>query len=193
MPPAPYSYKLRVSQLNARRPLALDLAPDAAARARIAAYLGLLSLPRLRLTGTLSAAPSDSWLLEARLTAQVEQGCVVTLAPVLSAIAESIRRVYSPHVSEPEGDEAEMSDDETEPLGPIIDPGEVLVEELSLALPLYPRAPRAELPAEAQGSAGETDDAPDDGDTRRPFAGLAALLRKDDDNNGDDNGGRGES
>mgnify|MGYP000962165580 CR=1 FL=1 len=89
MSPAPYSHKLRVSQLNARRPLALELAPDAEARARIAAHLGLLALPQLRLTATLSPAQNDSWLLEGRLTAQVEQGCVVTLAPVTTTIAQT--------------------------------------------------------------------------------------------------------
>lgn len=181
MSPAPYSHKLRVSQLNARRPLALELAPDAEARARIAAHLGLLALPQLRLTGTLSPAPTDSWLLEGRLTAQVEQGCVVTLAPVATAIAEDVRRVYSPHAADPEGDEIEMPDDEIEPLGPIIDPGEVLVEELSLALPLYPRAPGAALPDDPGADDAAEGEA---GDTRRPFAGLAALLRKDGDDNG---------
>lgn len=182
MPPAPYSHKLRVSQLNARRPTPVALTPDADTRARIAAHLGLLALPQLRLTGTLVPAPNDSWLLEARLEARVEQNCVVTLAPVSTAIAEDIRRVYSPHVAVPEGDEVEMPDDEIEPLGQVIDPGAVLLEELSLALPLYPRAPGAELPDAAIAP----DDAAEDitGDTRRPFAGLAGLLRK----NGDDNG-----
>ncbi|SEH61820.1 YceD family protein [Paracoccus alkenifer] len=182
MSPAPYSHKLRVSQLNARRATPVELTPDPETRARIAAYLGLLSLPQLRLTGTLEPAPNDSWLLEGRLTAQVEQGCVVTLAPVATTIAEDIRRVYSPHVAVPEGDEVEMPDDETEPLGHIIDPGAVLVEELSLALPLYPRAPGAELPDAATATNDAAEDAA--GDTRRPFAGLDSLLRK----NGDDNG-----
>lgn len=182
MSPAPYSHKLRVSQLNARRPTPVELTPDTATRARIAAHLALLALPRLRLTGTLAPAPNDSWLLEARLDAQVEQSCVVTLAPVSTTIAEDIRRVYSPHATPPEGDEAEMPDDEIEPLGQVIDPGAVLVEELSLALPLYPRAPGAELPD----TASATDDAAadDTGDTRRPFAGLASLLRKDGDGDG---------
>ena len=163
MSPAPYSHKLRVSQLNARRPTPVALPPDADTRARIAAHLGLLALPPLR------------------LTAQVEQGCVVTLAPVTTAIAEDIRRVYSPHAATPEGDEIEMPDDEIEPLGPVIDPGEGLVEELSLALPLYPRAPGAALPGDPL--AGDAD-AATAGDTRRPFAGLAALLRKDGDDKG---------
>ena len=67
MPPAPYSHKLRVSQLNARRPTPVALTPDADTRARIAAHLGLLALPQLRLTGRLVPAVKDSWLLKARL------------------------------------------------------------------------------------------------------------------------------
>lgn len=172
----PFTQPLRVSQLNARRPLALDIAPDAAARARIAVYLGILSLPALRLTGTLAAAPHGAWTLEARLTARVEQACVVTLAPVFTDLAENIRRVWSPHVLPPEGEEVEMSDDETEPLGTSIDPGAVLVEALALALPPYPRAGGAALP--------ETATDPDDEDaaeTRRPFAGLADMIRRKED------------
>ena len=68
-----------------------------------------------------------------------------------------------------------MPDDEIEPLGPMIDAGEVLVEALALALPPYPRAEGAELPVAATAP----DDQEDGG--RRPFQGLADLLRRKDD------------
>ena len=175
MSPLPFSHPLRVSQLNPRQPNRIDLSPDDAARARIAAELDLTAPPRARLTGTITAAPNDAWLLEGRLTARVQQACVVTLGPVQTDIDEPVRRLYSPHASTPEGDEVEMPDDETEPLGPVIDTGAVLVEALALALPPYPRCKGAELPDAAL----DPDDEGGEG-LRRPFQGLADLLgRKD--------------
>lgn len=174
MSSAPFSHRLRVSQLNPRQPNRIDLAPDDAARQRIAAELGLTAPPEVRLAATVTAAPNDAWLLEGRIIARVQQPCVVTLAPVRSEIDEPVRRLYSPHVTQPEGDEVEMPDDEVEPLGPAIDAGEVLVEALALALPPYPRADGAELPPNA------TDPADGDDDSRRPFQGLADLLQRKD-------------
>lgn len=175
MPPVPFAHPLRLSQLSPRRPNPIDLSPDAEARARIATALDLTAPPEVRLTGTITAAPHDGWLLEGRLTAQVQQACVVTLGPVRTRIDEPVRRVYSPHAAEPEGDEVEMPDDEIEPLGSTIDAGAVLVEALALALPPYPRCADAALPEAATDPGDEGDEG-----TRRPFQRLADLLgRKD--------------
>ena len=164
----PYSQPLRVAQLNSRRSQDLSLAPDAADRARIAAALDLSELPSVQLTGRLAPAPNDAWELTGWLTAEVVQPCVITLAPVHTRIDEPVHRIWSPHVTPPEeGGETEMPPAEVDPLGQTIDPAAVLVEELTLALPDYPRAPGAALPG--------TEDNPEP-DTRRPFAGLADLL-----------------
>lgn len=168
MAQTPYSHPLRVNRLNPRQTTELTLDPDAADRARIAADLGLLDLPLARMTARIAASGQDGWALTGRLTARVVQPCVVTLAPVTTQIDEPVDRRWSPHLAAPEGEEIEIPDDDTEPLGQVIDAGEVMVEALALALPLYPRAAGAELD--------QTDsDAPGD-DTRRPFAGLAALM-----------------
>lgn len=162
----PYSHRLRVAHLSARQPTAVELEPDADERQRIAAALDLTDLPAARLDARIAPASNGAWELTGRLTARVVQPCVVTLAPVETALDEPVRRLYSPHAAEPSEAEAEMPDDETEPLAQTIDAGAVLVEALSLALPLYPRSPGAAL-----------DPAPEDEpDTRRPFAGLGALL-----------------
>lgn len=166
----PYTHRLRADRLPVRRVTQVDLAPDAEARARIAAALDLSALPEARLTGTLAPAPADAWAFEGRLVADVVQPCGITLAPVATRIDESLRRVWSPHADTTPagGEEAEMGDDETEPLGAEIDLGAVLVEALALAIPPFPRAPGAALEAPA----GASDDA------RRPFAGLADLLKR---------------
>ncbi len=129
---------------------------------------GITALPALRMEAQIAPAMQDAWELTGRITACVEQPCVVTLAPVRTDIDEPVRRLYSPHATTPDAEEIEMPDDEIEPLGQTIDPGAVMVEALALALPPYPRAPGAELE--------QAGDAPDDDDTRRPFAGLADLL-----------------
>lgn len=176
-----FARRLRVSQLNPRSPTAIDVAPDEGQRAGIADELGLIALPALSMTGTISPAPHGAWELSARMTARVVQPCVVTLDPVETALSEEVRRVYSPHASAPAGDEVEMPDPDLEPLGQTIDPGAVMVEALALALPEYPRCKDAEAGAKTDAADGNLDPAADpakDGEdeTRRPFAGLADLL-----------------
>ena len=172
MADTPYSHPLRVNRLNPRQATELTLEPGATERARIAADLGLTGLPLLRMTARIAASGLDGWTLTGRLTARVVQPCGITLAPVETAIDEPVERRWSPHVTPPEDEETEIPAEDIEPLGQVIDAGAVLVESLALALPLYPRAPGAALD-QAGSDAG--DDA-GDGDTRRPFAGLAALM-----------------
>jgi len=166
--------RLRVSQLGRSRALAIDLRPDGAARDRLAAAFGLIALPRLRLYGRLAPAEGDAFRFDGRLEAEVVQPCAVTLEPVTTAIDEPVGRTFSPHAGTPEGgEEAEMGDDELVPLGDAIDLAGLAAEELSLALPPWPRAPGASLPEEDGDEAGRTDE------SRRPFAGLADLLKKE--------------
>lgn len=169
----PYSHRLRADRLSARRPTEIDLIPDAAARERIATSLDLLSLPMARLRGTLSAAPAQAWVFVGQVEGEAVQPCGITLEPVSTTIDEPLRRVWSPHADlcSTTAEEVGMGDDETEPLGAEIDLGAVLVEALSLALPPFPRAPGATIEAAGAPS--------DNADTRRPFAGLQDLLRRD--------------
>lgn len=167
----PSQTRLRVAHLNPRQPTAFDLGPDAATRAALAVELGISALPRLRFSGSIRAADGDAWAVGGRLEARVVQPCVVTLAPVTTDLTEDVTRIFSPHIAAPEGDEVEMPDDETEPLGLFIDLAAIMAEEVSLALPLYPRADGAAL-ASPDDEAGEAD-----ADTRKPFANLAELMK----------------
>ncbi|MFD1880345.1 YceD family protein [Paracoccus pacificus] len=169
-----YSHRLRVAHLNPRAPTEIDLKPDAAARRAIAADLDLLDLPELRFTGRITAEGGQAWALTGRLKARVVQPCVVTLDPVTTDLSEDLRRVYSPHAVQPEGDEVEMPDDEIEPLGQFIDVGEVMVEALALALPPWPRAAGADAAEAALGD----DPGAGDEERQKPFAGLADLLAR---------------
>ncbi|EEW25822.1 YceD family protein [Rhodobacter ferrooxidans] len=179
-PDLPYSHPLRVAALAPRKPTRFDLAPDAATMARLAAALEITALRKLRLKGELRPFGRRDYELEAQLVAVVEQPCGITLAPVVTKIDEPVLRRYLSDWVEPAADEAEMpEDDSAEPLPEVIDLGAVLLEALALALPLYPRAPGAELPEDV---AGQVFAAPGTEPLRdadlRPFAGLAGLAAR---------------
>lgn len=160
--------RLRVGHLNPRVPTPFDLRPDAQTRAAIAEELGLSDLPKLEFKGEIRAESGDAWEVTGQLKARVVQPCVITLKPVKTTLDEAVTRHFSPHVAIPEGDEIEMPDDSIEPLSQFIDLSALMIEELTLALPEYPRADGATL-----GEDSVEDDTPD---TRRPFAGLDQLL-----------------
>lgn len=166
----------RTSALSHRKPTRFRLAPDAAGRAALAESMDLIDLPELLFEGEILPAGRADFTLKGRLKARAVQACVVTLAPVPAAVEEEVTRHFLADYAAPEGEEVEMpEDDSSEPLPEVIDLTEVLREALALALPLYPRAPGAEL-GEAV-FAGEGTAPLRDRDLR-PFAGLAALVRK---------------
>ncbi|SEM80481.1 Uncharacterized metal-binding protein YceD, DUF177 family [Gemmobacter aquatilis] len=175
-PSVPLSLPLRVAALASRKPTRFDLKPDTKARALIAALLGISAVREMRFKGELRPVGRRDWLLEANLAAVVEQPCSVTLVPVVTRIAEPVRRSYLAEMPEPEGEEIEIPEDDTqEPLPEVIDPGAVAIEALALALPLYPRAEGAALEAAVFAPPGVT---PLRDEELRPFAGLAGLAQK---------------
>lgn len=172
----PLAHPLRVAALAARKPTRFDLKPDAETRTRIAQLLDITAVPELRFKGELLPRGRSDWELTAMLTALVEQPCSVTLAPVLTRIAEQVQRRYLADLPEPEADEMEIPDDDgQEPLPEIIDPGAVALEALALALPLYPRATTGALGEAVFAGPGI---APLRDEDLRPFSGLASLAQK---------------
>lgn len=166
--------RLRTGGLSPRKPTHFDYAPDPAARRALAAELGLLTLRSLRLTGEITPAGRDAMILTARLVADADQACVVTLAPVPARIDEPVRRRFVADLPAPGGDEVEMpEDDSLEPMPETIDLAAIAAEAFALALPLYPRAPGAELGTMVHAPEGV---APLTDADLKPFAGLAALA-----------------
>ena len=85
-----------------------------------------------------------------RLAADVAQSCVVTFEPVAAKVEAEFDRLFSGDLpAETEG-EVEI-DPEAEMPEPLVagklDLGEILAEELSLALDPYPRSPERRPPA----------------------------------------------
>lgn len=172
----PISLPYRVAGLPTRKPTRFDLRNSAAERAAIAEDLGLLGLSRLLFKGEIRATGTRDFLLEARLEAEFVQPCSLTLAPVPGKIAEDVRRHYSVNWEEPEAEEYEIpEDDSIEPLPEVIDIGTVVIEALSLSLPLYPRAEGVNLGKLVAAPEGAEEIADE---KLKPFAGLAALKAK---------------
>jgi len=170
---APFPAAFRVATLPTRKPLRFDVILDSKGREALVRDLHLSALPRLRLTGEIRPVGRGDFELEAELQAVAVQPCVVTLAPVETRLRETVRRRYVEGMVWPEGEEAEMPEDDTaEPMPERIDLRDIAAEALALALPDYPRAAGAEL-GEAVFAAEET--APLRDDDLKPFAALSAL------------------
>ena len=81
------------------------------------------------------------------------QACVVSLAPVSSTVAATFRRRY---VAGADNDLA-IDDEDRDPLvGEAVDIGELVSQELGLALDPYPRALRATAATDAAPAARES-------------------------------------
>ena len=170
--------QFRTGALSHRKPTRFRLTPDKADRAAMAASLGLQAIYGLSFQGEITPVGRSDFTLTGQVQAEAVQSCVVTLAPVPAQINEPVTRRYLADFTLPDGEEVEMpEDDSVEALPEVIDLTEILREALALALPLYPRAPGAELGEAVFAAPGE---APIRDADLRPFAALAGLVRKDD-------------
>lgn len=126
----------------------------------------LLGFDRLEARGWIrQEGPAGRIAVEGRLEAGVTQACVTTLAPVPASLAADFRRLFGATEDVPAAAEIVVDPlaEEIEPLtGRELDVGEIVAEELVLALDPYPRAPGAGL---AEPSSADRDDG--------PFAALA--------------------
>ena len=149
------------------------LRPGAEERAALADALGIRAVRKLSLTGQIAPEGKSDLLLEASLGATIVQDCVVTGDPVTTRIDEPVLRRYLADMEDPEGDEAEMPEDDTaERLPAEIDLADVMREALALALPPWPRAEGVE-PVDV--TVTEPGKEPMTEEDARPFAGLKAL------------------
>lgn len=173
--PAPKKsdHAFRVADLQGRRGASFDLRPDPASLETLALDLDLLGLRKLSFAGEIVPQDRQDWRLQGVLGATLVQACGISLEPVTSRIDTEVARVYQRDFIELDAPEVEMPEDDTvEPLGDWIDPEAVMREALMLALPLYPRAPGAELGEAIYTEPGKKPMADEDA---RPFAGLARL------------------
>jgi uncharacterized metal-binding protein YceD (DUF177 family) len=167
-PSAPeFSRLVPFAQLSTR-PFRQRIEATAQERERLSRRFDLISLDRLVAEVELRRQSPEVVLLEAEFAAEFEQCCAVTLEPVRGAVADRFSLVYGP-AREAEQEITLTSDEPAfEPLnGSSIDVGEAVAQELSLALPTFPRDPEARI-----------DEAAIAEPLRGPFATLA-RMRKD--------------
>lgn len=170
-PPSPTA--LRVADLSPSNPITFNVRPEADELKSIAAELELSALRKLSFSGDVRAEGKADWRLSAKLGATVIQPCAVTLEPVTTRIDMPVSRLYQHDFVEVDAPESEMpEDDTTDRLGRWIDPADVMLEALQLAIPLYPRADGAELGEMVVTEPGVS---PMRDEDSRPFAGLAEL------------------
>ncbi len=157
-------------------------------RAALARRFRLLGIDMLRATAKIEPADGPAGLLRlsGHLNAEVSQACVVTLEPVTSRIEAEFTLLYSlepglvPAPADTEGagvaevvidPEAEEPPEPIEPGG--LDLGEVVAQQLAVALDPYPRAPGAAV-EDVPGALWSAETGP-----QGSFAVLDALKRRD--------------
>ena len=145
------------------------LEPTAEERAALAARFDLVSLDAFHAALRLKLANGGTELrLTGTIEARLAQRCVVTLEPVEATIEAPVDIVLRP--AETLTGEVDYEEDVEPYWDDSIDIGELVAEELALALDPYPRAPIAGPRGEGGMTAG--------GAPAGPFDALASLRRK---------------
>lgn len=157
-----FERRVAIGDLEAGAPERVNVEASAGERTAIAERLGILSVGSFTSDLHVQRELSGDIGVFGALRADVAQACVVTLEPVAERIEIQIAQRFT---ARPDAEEEEGED----PLEPVedgeIEIGEMLVQNLALALNPYPRAPGAAFEAVDDG----------EGAASSPFAALAAL------------------
>lgn len=137
-------------------------------RAALAKRFDLVALERLEAEVEITRLSGGFYRLAASLAAALVQACVVTLEPVASEVEERFSLLYGP-LDEAKDIVLDGTAETVEPLeGGMIDIGEAVAQQLSLALDPFPHAKdAAEAPVVKEEPRSES-----------PFSVLAELQRR---------------
>lgn len=165
-----FSRPIDLAQLPYRG-LELVLEPDERERRLLAERMDVIAVERLKARVAVTGE-RDSDLYDARgeVVAEIVQHCVVTLEPVPASLAFSFTRQLTTAAPETASEwviDATSEDEPDHVPDGIADLGEIVTEELILALPPYPRAAEASGPVSASA-----------GTEAKPFDVLANLVRR---------------
>jgi uncharacterized metal-binding protein YceD (DUF177 family) len=166
-----FAQQIRLDQIRDGDRLAL--VADESERSAIAKRLGLAALDRLEVHVALSRI-GEVVRAEGRLSAAVQQNCVVTGDPVAAHVDEPFTLVFTPEPKDSAPDqEVELGESDCDVVfhdGAVIDLGGALGDTLALGLDPYPRSAAADAALREAGVLTE--------EQASPFAVLA-KLRKD--------------
>jgi uncharacterized metal-binding protein YceD (DUF177 family) len=172
------AYSLPYALMTLRKRKTVEIRDDAgpAPRAALAAELGLVDIPSLKVEAAIIAVGRDQWRITGTVRAKVVQSCVVTLNPVSAIVEETFDRRFTEN-EDAVGSDIDFdptADDPPELVEITVDVGVVAAEALALGLAPYPRATGVTFDGAQATPPGV---APiRDGDLK-PFAGLAALKQ----------------
>jgi uncharacterized metal-binding protein YceD (DUF177 family) len=157
----------------------VDLSADEGARAAIAKLAGLPALPRLEAAFDLSKHSHNGVRVVGRVTATVEQNCVLTLEPLENEVEEDIDLVFVPPrataIDTKPSDDDIIDDEMLDVLQDgFVDLGAIATEFLLLGIDPYPRKPGSVF------TAPRAKESP----ASHPFAALAALKKDKSSGNG---------
>ena len=168
----PFAHHLRLDQI--RDGERLDLVADEAERRAIAKRLGVPCIDRLEAHVAL-AKTGDIVRATGRLSAALDQSCVVTNDPVPAHIDEPFELAFMPEPPAAGPDEEiELGDSDCDVVfydGAAIDLGTAIADTLALSLDPYPRSASADAALKEAGVLSE--------EQASPFAVLAKLKTGD--------------
>src|SRR5258707_15859585 len=166
------------------RVVEVSVSPAPAERAKIAHWLGIEGLDSLKAVIQMSHSNADEYAYRGHFEADVVQACVITLAPVPAHLSGEILRKFKvlprpstrrrksaiePPPTIPAIIDLSAADEDSPELlvSPVLDLAGPVLEELSLGLDPYPKAPGAafEVPPEPLAPA------------EHPFAVLETLKK----------------
>lgn len=167
--PPEFSYEIEIDDVG-KQGRVFRLAASEEERARIAARLGAPAVQKLE--GELRVSATKSMIrVEGSLDAELTRECVASLEEMQETVAETFDIDFLREAQEETGAEEDLDAPEVHE-GDRLDLGELLVQQLALAMDPFPRKEGARSLAEAY--------APKE--TVSPFAALKGALAKDDDN-----------
>jgi uncharacterized metal-binding protein YceD (DUF177 family) len=167
----------------------IKIEANAVERAALAERFGIVALDRL--VATIEVEPrigGRGFHVTSALQADVVQSCVVSLEPVPAHIDDEISQLFAEvpesGTRQAAADPGDEVDEEAEPIvDGLIDLGEMVAQQLAVALPPYPRAPDAAINSVVEAlpegvSLCIEDENAEGGDVDEPPAGpFAALAR----------------
>ena len=172
---------VRFSEINQSKPFEFHLCLSSQRVSELIKRLDILSIKKVSLVGTLAPISINEWRLKAELRATVKQKCVISLKPVQTIVHETIRRTFSPSAlqnaskADDDGISPVIFDDTLHEFNDEIDLADVIFEELTLNLPLYPRFGGADLGSYTVTEPGAN---PLNEENLKPFAKLSEFRDK---------------
>ncbi len=172
---------VRFSEINQSKSFEFHLTLQGEKVCELIERLDVLNIKKISLVGNLTLLSKNKWDLKAELRATVRQKCVITLKSVQTVINEKINRTFSPSALQntskldDDGTSPVVFDDSLQDLNDEIDLAEIIFEELTLILPLYPKFEGAELGSYTVTEPGAK---PLNDENLKPFAQLLEMKNK---------------